>query len=89
MFVARLYGVVGVAAGIMEEVLFRILPGHLLCKAGMQWRRGVPANFPYAAVHNIIPVREEASRSVRVSERVKLRFDLVPLPPCQVGAYCW
>ncbi len=36
MFDARLYGVVGVAARIVKEVLFRILPGHLLCKEGMQ-----------------------------------------------------
>lgn len=86
---ARLYGTVGVAGPIMEEVLFRIIPGHLLFGEGMQWSVGIPANLAFAAIHNVIAEGEVSTRSVQLSDRVKLSLDLVPLPQFMLGAYCW
>jgi len=86
---ARLYGTVGVAGPIMEEVIFRILPAHLLFKEGMQWVVGIPANFAFAAGHNIVPVGEEVTRSIQLTDGHKLSLDLVPLPQFMLGAYCW
>lgn len=55
----------------------------------MQWSVGIPVNFAYAAIHNVILVGEEARRCVQINDRHKVSFDLVPSPQFMLGAYCW